>query len=159
MRIQSIDNQPSFKAHANFIPVVPKNVRRLIMPKRLKETLGPMNDLYLRERLDARCIMENLHQAIHKGEIKRSLQVIVPPQFYTDARVFELNGDTLVLYSKPNFYNGSTDASSEIKIEHVAEGLEGTTHIVRNHVHDSYAGINEDPEFDALASALKQLPE
>jgi hypothetical protein len=157
MKVQNIGNQPSFKAHANFIPLVPENIRGLITSKRFKNATGSLKDLYISERLDARCIMENLHEAIRNGVIKRSLQVISPPQWYKDARVFELNGDRLVLCSKPDLSSGSVGSSSKIEIQHVANGPEGTTHIFRNHVHDSYAGINEDPEFDALAEALNEL--
>lgn len=174
MRVQNINNQQSFKANACFIPrTAPMNLRRLstsegflkAMKKLAKETRGKMSEtdvlkeIRLVQALDARVLLENLHLAIRKGKIKRSSQAVVPPKYYTKVDVFELKlgkdktGDKLVLCSKPDFFDGSVGASSIIKIEHVANGYEGTTHIERNNFTTEI-----DPEFDALAEALNKLP-
>lgn len=166
MRVQSIENQQSFAASACFQPLAPINLRRLITPeiilnaRKKTHSIGAMRETDLLEELkigqllNVDDLLENLQLAVNRGHVKRSSQLIVPPRYYTEARAFELNGDTLVLYSKPNFYDGSVGAASKIEIEHVANGFEGTTHIVRN-----YSFTEEDEDFDALAKALNELSE
>ena len=167
MRVQSIGNQPSFAANAHFTPpAVPINLRTLITsekflsgmkiiaqatPGGMKET-DLLKELNIREPLNVEIVIENLQLAARKGGIKRSSEVIVPPKYYTEAKVFKLNGDTLVLYTKPDFYDGSVGSLSKIEIEHAEGGLnKGTTHIFREYYND--------PEFDSMAKALNELPE
>lgn len=172
MRVQNINNQQSFKANACFIPPdAPMNLRRLCTTESFKRSIraarffledvaAEMKEVDLLEKIDMRKqlnagdIIKNLLSAIKQGNIKHSKQVIVPPRYYTEARAFELNGDTLVLYSKPNHYDHSVGSSSKIVIEHVEDGLDkGTTHIFREYPE------RIDKEFDALAKALNELSE
>lgn len=164
MKINNSNNQQLFAASACFQPPAPINLRKLITPKLIleaREKFPPagarsetdlLTELKIGQLLDVDDLIENLQLAINQGNIKRSQQVIVPPKYYTEARAFELNGDTLVLYSKPDFYDGSIGPSSKIEIEHVANGPEGTTHIIRN-----YSFTEEDEDFDALARSLNEL--
>lgn len=174
MRVQNVNNQQSFNANACFNPPVPMNLRRLITSERFlkgmkmlaKETPGEMTEadvlkeIRLSQTLDVRAILENLHLAISKGKVKRSSQTVAPAKYYTQVDVFELTlgkgktADKLALFSKPDFFDGAVGASSIIKIEHVANGPEGTTLIERNNFTTEI-----DPEFDALAKALNELPE
>jgi len=167
MRIQNTGNQPSFGANAHFTPpAVPINLRKLITSEKFlsgmkiiaKATPGGMEgidllkELKIREPLNVGTLIENLLLAAQRGNIKRSKQVIVPPKYYTEAKVFKLNGDTLVLYTKPDFYDGSVGSLSKIEIEHAEGGLnKGTTHIFREYYND--------PEFDSMAKVLNELPE
>ena len=170
MKIQNIGNQPSFAASAHFTPpAVPINLRQLITSKIFlmgmeaiaKKTPGGMagidllKELPIREPLNVNTLIENLLLAAKRGNIKRSEQVIVPPRYYTKAKAFELNGDTLILYSEPNHYDHSVGTSSKVIIEHGSDGINGTTHIFRN---DSFI-TEKDPEFDSIAKALNELPE
>lgn len=155
MRVQNINNQQSFEARASFTPfMAPRSLRTLITPKLWKDT----REFNLTVRLDETEIhplIDNLLSLARQGKIKRSKQVIVPRNPYAEANVFELSGDTIVLYSKPTLPSKS---ASRIDIEHTADGDKGTTSIFQCK-YFGLLGRQKDHAFDALAKALKVLPE
>lgn len=154
MRVQNNVNQQSFQARAWFkSPAVPENFRKLITHKPKEAT--HLANLDLTTHVDANCVVDNLIFAAKRGEITRSKKIIIPQAPFTEARVFELSGDTVVLYSKPSKFPKSKQLLAKVDIEHGEDGNKGITQIFKC----KYFPIAKDPVFDTLARTLNELPE
>lgn len=154
MRVQNNFNQQSFQARAWFKPpAIPVNLRKL-MTYKPREAVNLAN-LDLTTHIDPGSIVENLRIAAQRGEIKRSKKIIVPQAPYTEAKVFELNGDTVILYSNSAEPVTLQNPKSRVDIEHGADGNQGITQIF----HSKYFPRAKDLAFDSLARALNELPE
>lgn len=147
MKIQAIKNQQTFTANAQFRPIAPKKLRGF---------LGLFGD-FATERTsffknDTDRIICSLQDEVKQGNIKRSSKMVDTDQFkyYQDKKVFEMNGDTVILFNKPV---NPQSAPSAIYIAHEAEGKQGSTEIFR------YYLTSEDTEYDKLSKMLNELQE
>lgn len=146
MKLQSVNNQTTFTATAQFRPIA---------PKRLRGMLGIFGD-FSTERThffkdDANRILRSIQDKLKAGKIQTSSKEVDKLIFegYQDKKVFDFDGDTLILCNKPK---SKESAPSAIYIAHEIEGKQGSTEIFR-----SYFPHN-DEEYDKLTTMLEELP-
>lgn len=147
MQVQKVNNQQSFGANANFRPAISNNCRMLL------ERYGKFRSEAYIQPFDADTLIEELIDLAGTGKIKPTKQVIVPQKHarhYTEFKTYDLDGDTMVIYTKPNFSTGQVGSSAIIDIEHSVAGYQGTTTISREYP-------RKDEMFDALAERLNEL--
>lgn len=146
MKLQSINNQTTFTATAQFRPTA---------PRRLRGMLGLFGDFstertsFFSDNTDR--ILTSLQDSLKKGKIKRSSKSgdSLGFNFYQDKKVFDFEGDTLILHKNNK---NPQSCPSAIYIAHEAEGKQGSTEIFRSY------SVHRDEEYDKLTEMLEKLP-
>lgn len=146
MKLQSVNNQTTFTATAQYRPIA---------PRRLRGMLGLFGDFSTERKHffsdDTDRILTSLQESLKKGQIKRSSKSAdsLGFNYYQDKKVFDFEGDTLILH---NNHPDPKGCPSAIYIAHEAEGQQGSTEIFR------YFSTAQDKEYDKLAEMLEKLP-